>query len=64
MGREEDLKHTMTVRDFAKWLLTLPKEDLNKEIWFIDITYPFKDKPLNTETSPSGTHLSIEDIND
>lgn len=64
MGREEDLKQTMTVEDFAKWLLTFPREDLRKEIWFIDISYPYKNKPLNFETSPNGTHISIEDTDD
>jgi hypothetical protein len=55
----EELK--MTLEDFAKWILELPDETKKKQIWFIDITAPYRGKPLEMDESPSGTHVSIED---
>ena len=59
---EEELD--MTVEDFANWLLALPEEYKTKKIWFIDISMPYKDKPLEVESSPSGSHISIVDSKD
>ena len=59
--RLPETDQTMTVEDFANWLLALPNEYKKKQIWFIDINMVYKDKPLNVEVSPSGSHIYIED---
>ena len=59
--RLPDTDQTMTLEDWANWILALPDEYKKKQIWFVDISYPYKDKPLNLEMSPTGTHVSIED---
>lgn len=51
----------MTIEDFANWLLQQDDEIKSKKIWFIDITTPYKGKPLFIDKSPSGDFISIED---
>jgi hypothetical protein len=51
----------LTVEDFANWLLALPSDIRKKQIWYIDIGMQYKGKPLLVDTSPSGTHICIEE---
>jgi hypothetical protein len=57
----EEAEIEMTIEDFADWLKALPEDTRSKRIWFIDITFPWKGKPLIVEESPSKSHISIED---
>jgi hypothetical protein len=54
----------MTLGEFAEWLQSLPEDTKNKKIWFIDITMPWKGKPLYMEESPTGNFVSVEDVRD
>lgn len=57
----DETELNMTVEEFAQWLLELPPDIRQKQIWFIDITRPYKGKPLNVEESPTGEYVMIED---
>jgi len=59
--RLPEVELNMTVEDFANWLLSLGKEYTQKQIWEIDVSYPYKGKDWDIEISPSGSHISIKD---
>ena len=63
MAKDQRDDFYMTVEEFAKWLLS-HEQYLDKKIWKIDITLPYKGKALFVDESPSKEYISVEDARD